>query len=212
MPYSLTEMLDEIEKQLNDTTNLIWSTTLLTRAVRAALQEINRYYPRRTKNKIDCTAKTREYSLTSFTNLLALVDVWYPYDSADPYPVQRPDWSMIDDDTLYLDVKDDPLATEDIRIFYLASHTINGLDSETSSTLSKILEELVIEGACAHACAIKAADVIGEINVDTSTPVHWREEADRRWRTWYNRIWRLRRDPSNARAGPWPVDKWESQQ
>ncbi len=210
MAYSLTEMLDEVEKQLNDTTNAIWSTTLLTRAIRAALQEVNRYQPRLTVGTLTTTANEREYSLSSLANLLTVVVVWYPYTD-DEYPAEKPSWYLLTDDTLYLDVQDDPLASQTIRVFYLASHTINGLDSAAASTLTKILEELVIEGACAHAAAIKAADTIGEINTDERTPEQWREEAERRLKLWYQRLWRIRRDPFDARSGPWPVDKWESQ-
>jgi len=49
----------------------------------------------------------------------------------------------------------------------------SGLDSASASTLPKILEELVIEGACAHACAMRAVDAIGEINVSEQTPAQW---------------------------------------
>lgn len=207
--YTLTEMLAEVGKQLNDTTNLIWSTSLLTRAVRPSLQEINRYFPRLIVGTISATAATRQYSLSALPGLLTPVSIWYPYVATD-HPPRVINWMMITDDFLYLNVDDAPVAGATIRVFYLASHTVNGLDAATASTLSTILEELVIEGACAHAVAIKAADTIGEINTDAETPRQWREEADRRLKFWNGRLWRLRRDPSDARAGQWPVDKWDT--
>lgn len=211
MAYTLAQMLDEIESQLNDTGNAVWSTALLTRAVAAALQEINRTYPRLVAETISAADATREYDLSVALSqpLLAVTAVWYPYDSAYPYPPSLPNWRMLADTILYLMVAEDPSSGEEIRVFYLAPHTISGLESATASTLNRILEELVIEGACAHAVAIKAADAINKINTDRETPQQWREEADRRLRQWYARLSRIRRDPGDARAGPWPVDRWD---
>jgi hypothetical protein len=207
---TLAQMLDEVQKALWDATPETFADAYVQRAVSAALQEINRYWPRLTNDaNIKATAGEREYSIATL-GALAVVGVWFPYVDND-YPPHKVGYQMLDDVTLFLDVDDDPKTDEVIRIFYLAGHTISGLDSASASTLSKILEELVIEGAVAHSCAYKAADVIGEISTSDLTPQQWRELADQKLSKWYQRLWRLRRDPNDARAGAWPVDKWDTQ-
>lgn len=44
MSITLASVLDQIEVQLSDTTNLIWSTTTLTEAVRSALAKLSGVY------------------------------------------------------------------------------------------------------------------------------------------------------------------------
>lgn len=208
MALTLAQMLDEAQKALLDVTPDAFTDTLLTRAISSALQEINRYQPRLVSDASSlsiATAGEREVAIGSL-GALAVVEVWYPYVAGE-YPPRRAHYQLLDDATLWLDVEEEPAAGDKLRVFFLAGHTINGLDSASASTLPRILEELVIEGACAHACAMRAVDAIGEINVSEQTPAQWREEADRRFARWYGRLWRLRRDPKDARSGPWPLDK-----
>jgi hypothetical protein len=44
MVYTLASVRDQIEINLMDTTNLIWSTAVLDEAIRAALQDLSRVY------------------------------------------------------------------------------------------------------------------------------------------------------------------------
>jgi hypothetical protein len=208
MALTLAQLLDEVQKALMDVTPDVFTDTLLTRAVSAALQEVNRCLPRLVSDASSLSiaaAGQREVSLSSL-GALAVVEVWFPYIAGE-YPPRRAQYQLLEDATLWLDVEESPQAGDKLRLFYLAGHTISGLDSASAGTLPRILEELVIEGACAHACAMRAVDAIGEISVSEQTPAQWREEAERRFARWYGRLWKMRRDPKDARSGTWPLDR-----
>ena len=209
MALTLAQMLDEAQKALLDVTPDAFTDTLLTRAISSALQEINRYQPRLVSDASSlsiATAGEREVAIGSL-GALAVVEVWYPYVAGE-YPPRRAHYQLLDDATLWLDVEEEPAAGDKLRVFFLAGHTINGLG------LGERVHPAPDSGRAGHrggparnACAMRAVDAIGEINVSEQTPAQWREEADRRFARWYGRLWRLRRDPKDARSGPWPLDK-----
>jgi hypothetical protein len=59
MAYTLTTVRDEIEVNLLDTTNLIWSTTIIDEAIRAALIDLSRVYgSAQTLNGLDAAIAT----------------------------------------------------------------------------------------------------------------------------------------------------------
>ncbi len=212
MPYSLTEGLDELEKALMDTSNAYWSTSQLTRAIRQALHLFNSYSPRRAVSDVTLTNGSREATL-SLTGLMAVVNVWYPYDSSDPeYPPNVASWRLLTDTVLYLDTDDVPETGDKARVFYLAQHTINGLDSATATTLSAPQEEIVLALAAGYACEQRAADTIGEINVSDWTPTNWLNEAQRRITNALAQLGALDQQKQRSDTYPksWPIDKWDT--
>jgi hypothetical protein len=52
-------------------------------------------------------------------------------------------------------------------------HTINGLDSETESTLTADQDQVLVNGAVAKCCYMRAADRIESVNVAGDTPAQW---------------------------------------
>ena len=212
MPYLLSEALDEMEKALMDTGNAYWSTAQLTRALRQALHLFNSYSPRRAVADVTLTAGSREATL-SLAGLMAVVNVWYPYTSTDPeYPPNVASWRMLTDTVLYLDAADLPETGDKARVFYLAQHTIQNLDSATGTTLSAVQEEIVLALAAGHACEQRAADAIGEINVSDWTPIHWMNEGQRRIANALAQLGALDRQGQRGDSYPrsWPLDKWDS--
>jgi len=212
MPYTLAEALDELEKALVDTSNAYWSAAQLTRALRQALHLFGSYSPRRAVADVTLTAGSREATL-SLTGLLAVTGVWYPYDPAAPeYPPNVANWRMLTDTLLYLDTDDLPETGDKARVFYLAQHTISGLDSASASTLTAAQEEIVLALAAGHACEQRAADCIGEINASDWTPAHWTSEAQRRITNALAQLGALDRQSQRGDTSPksWPVDKWDS--
>lgn len=177
MAYTLDTLTDAIESMLKDSANDYWSTGEIQDAIEWALAEYSYRVRSRLKTTIDDVDGSREYSLSSISGLLAVTRVWWPYDSADPdHPPKWVNWYMLDDDTLYLDVPDDPDGTSKLRIFYTAEQTINGLDSETVTTLDEMGCELLIAGAAGRCVITKSRDVIDAINVS--------EEVTGDWESW----------------------------
>jgi len=193
---SLSQLIDQVEQELRDTSNDEWSTDELTAHIRRALRAYNRVQPRRTQGTISATEGEREYSLASLSGLMGVLDVWHPWDDQDPqYPPPRPVWSVLYDDTLRLEVADAPTGdgTDDIRVFYTIPHTIDGLDGEDTTTLDDQGEQLIVLGAAAHAASQLARSLIGTVTVTGSTPKQQSEWAACRMEEFEAALEQLRR-------------------
>jgi len=184
---ALAGLIDLVELDLRDTGNTNWSAAEITQHIRRALRDIEGVTPRRTTTTLTLAAAGREVSLSGVSGLLRVYDVWYPYSAAAPeYPPMRPRWELIADDTLLLLVDDEPAACATLRLFYTAPHTIDGLDSATSTTLSPREETSLVLGATAFCAQQYAQDAIGEVSPSGMTPAQleiWaaRRESLYRW-------------------------------
>jgi len=192
---TLSQLIDEVEQELKDTGNDQWSTDELTAHIRRAMRAYNRVQPRRTQSVISTSDGEREYSLTSLSGLMEVLEVWYPWDDSDPqYPPQRPAWSILYDDTLRLEVADAPTGdgTDDVRVFYTIPHTINGLDGEDTTTLDDQEEQLIVLGASAYAASQMAQALIGTVTVTGRTPEQYVDWAAGRLRAFEQALEQLR--------------------
>lgn len=212
-PLALTALRDEVEKALNDTNNQIWSTSLLDRAISQALREVSRAAPRLATADLTLTDEKVEYDISAtVSRYLGMAAIWYPWDPTDAgYPEYPIPFFHVDQDTIRLSTYETVDSSYKARLLYWTEHTINGLDGATSSTLDDPwLEELVIEGAAAHAIEIKAADTINTINTSAQAPVLYRQEAERRLRLFYAKLAIIRRQYRTPFAPGWKLDKWDS--
>lgn len=171
MPSTLAQLLDQLEVELSDSANDKWTTAVLTQHIRSALRAYNQIAPRRLYAYFASIASQREYNLaSSYPNLQEIIDVWYPYNPAESAAwATRCPWSLVGDLVLRLDSDDDPSgdATEQIRILYTQGHTINGLDSATTTTLDAFGEQLILVGAAAYATNQYAHQIINSVTVST---------------------------------------------
>ena len=213
MAYTLTEIRDELEKALSDTANDIWSTDLLDRCILQALREVSKASPRLTNDYTTATDDTCEYDLSSETNLLGVAQVWYPWDHTDDdYPAYPVPFFMVDEDTVRLNLEEGEISDDyDIRWFFWKEHTINGLDGASASTINDPwLEELVIEGAAAHALEAITVEYINTLTNTVDTVDQFRKEAERRLRLYYAKLATVRREFRGGHVPGWSLDKWDS--
>lgn len=177
---TLTELIVQVELELKDTGNVRWSDGELTAHIRRALRAYNRVAPQRLAATLRASAGEREYSLAGLSGLMEVTDLWYPWDEDHPtYPPPRPRWSLIGDGLLYLEVEAPPRGdgTDDLRIFYTAPHTIQGLDGASATTLDAQGEQVVILGASAYAAMQLAQSLMGTVTVSGWTPRQFQDWA-----------------------------------
>ena len=201
---NLAALIDLVEAELKDTSNTNWSVAELTNHVRRALRAYNRVDPVRTAGALASVAGQREYDLSSLSNLMEVLDVWYPYDDSDPaYLPNRPRWCLIRRGYLYLDVADAPSgdADEKIRVFYTIPHTVEDLDSATETTLDGQGEELVVMGASAFAAQQYGQSLIGTVTVSGWTPEQLTNWASQRMQAFQAGLEELRRRAILAQDG-----------
>jgi hypothetical protein len=170
---NLAELRDLVELDLDDSSNAVWSTGDVDRAIARALYEYSQVNPQRTTGTITVSADGREISISSLAGLTRMVRVWHPYTAADPE--DPPEWRRWDlwGTTLRVIDGDEPASGEVVRVFYFKEHTINGLGGASSTTVAAEDERVVVLGAGAYAALQKARSAIGEAGVSTETPEHW---------------------------------------
>ena len=176
----LAALRDLVELDLDDSSNAVFSTGDVDRAIKRALRDYSVVSPQRAVGSITLAADGREISLSTLTGLTAVVRVWHPYTSSDPE--DPPEWRRFEvwGTTLYILDGDEPASGEVVRVYYLKQHTIKDLESATSTTVPGEDEEVVVLGAGAYAAMQQARSAVGAAGVSTETPEHWlRWAADR---------------------------------
>jgi len=169
-----------VSAELRDPGHALWSEEEITMHLRSALHDWSRALPRRLAAVIPAEAGRLEYDLAVLADLMEVTDVWYPYDAADPPDTPlRPPWSLPCDGTLRLQGVVAPLGdgSDDLRVFYTAAHTIEGLDGAAVTTLDAQGERLVVLAASAHAALQASQAAIGTVTVTGWTPKQYAEWA-----------------------------------
>jgi len=200
---ALTDLLARVAIDLKDPDRAVWSDAELTRSVRWALHELSWAAPRRGQVLLPA-ATGPEHSLAALgvSALLYIIEVWYPYDPAEPEAPARPvGWRLLDDDTLRLEVANQvPGSTA--RLFYAQAHMLAGLDGAAATTLSAEQEELVCLGAGGYAALQRALAGIAQVNVTLEAPRLWREWGEERLHTFRARLQQMQAREQQWRS-PW---------
>lgn len=166
---TLSDIVALVAADLQDPDHLIWSADDLANHIRRALAAYAGLNPRRASALLEAVAGQREYDIAAL-GALAIYDVWHPYDPTDQTrPPQRVAFSLLDDATLCIQ-GDAPPEAGQIRLLYLAPHTIAGLDGATETTLDAMGTELIVLLATASAAMQRAHAAIGKVTLDGRTP------------------------------------------
>lgn len=192
---TLAELLARVALALDDADHVRWTTDDLTLHIRHALELINRASPRRMVATVATSAGQREVSLAALGRVLTVVDVWFPWDGSEAsYPPRRAPWTLLDGQTLRLEVANPPLGdgADDIRLFYTAPHTISGLDGATLTTLDAYGEEVTALGAAGYASLQASLATADTVNLNPQAPRHWLDWATLRLRQFRQELDALR--------------------
>ncbi len=174
----LSDLIDRVELELNDTANAIWDTDRLAAHVRTALRRFSQIKPRCTWEQITTTDGQREYSLASIGEILEVLDVWYPYTADAPeYPPERTRWQTQETGTLLLLSESAPADNETIRVLVTKPHTIAALDGASATTLTAQEKQLIVLGAAAYALQSQATTTINTITASAWTQRQYADQA-----------------------------------
>jgi hypothetical protein len=146
--------------------------------------------------------------------------VYWPFDSLnEPWPPNRvKGFAVYWDDArpvLYLNSIEggEPQLDDELRLWYIGSHTIDGLNSATETTIPGEHDSLLVVGATGHAALAHGVDLADTSSADmyaTGLILVW---AQRQLKTFRDALEKIKR--SSARAGlpygsGWKLDKWDS--
>jgi hypothetical protein len=121
-------------------------------AVRWALYRFTEVKPHRAVTTETLSAAGREIDISGI-DTIDIERVWLDYDSSDPdYEPKWADFEVWPGDLLFINESEEPDSGDLLRIWYTTDHTINGLDSETTTTVIDRDVNILITGAVGY-CA-----------------------------------------------------------
>ena len=210
---ALAGIRDILELVLADAGNVIYSTAELDAALREALHEYSQSWPNHNVADIELDKDGREIEV-EITGLMAVVNVWWPFDStAGKWPPNRVvAWRQIDlagTTTLYFESFQgaEPLTGETVRVWYACVHTIDDLDSADATTVRADHENLIIQGAAGKAAMTRAIELAETADIDIYIVESLRAWARLKLREFFVALQSLRAE-SVRQGAPW-VDGWE---
>jgi len=156
---NLSEMRTQVRRDLHDEdpANQRWSDDELDRHIERAVRELSLAIPQEAKASPTTSEGSRDISLASLSDLVAVEAVEYPVDEYPPSYVPFSLWAG----TLTLLVDATPPGDQSVNIYYGKVHTLDA----TTSTIPPHLEELVATGAAAYAALEWASFATNRVNV-----------------------------------------------
>ena len=169
-------------EQLRDGGATVWTDAQVDRALRTALEAYSRVTARTVVGTVTLASRGREISLASLAGLLTVRELWLPYTASDPeYPPNVRYFIPLSPTTVYLADGAEPAAGETARVFYLALHSVDGLDGATATTVPAWHEQGLALGAAAYAVEARARQLTEAENV-TSASRRWANDWAAGWR------------------------------
>jgi hypothetical protein len=207
-----------IINSLDDST-LKYSNDIIDEALRKVLNEYTRVFPNIKTASVTVAAAGRLQSLSSCSNLMAIIQLVHPYiaSAADPFHTEREDFILTWSDgspTVYFKGDDIPQAAEVIFVKYAAKQALKDLDSAAATTVRDDHEDFLIVGAAGQAAMMRASGLTekwGTIPNQQSNLMMW---GNSQYRRFLDFLIELRADqpidifPNSG----WRMDEWDTAQ
>lgn len=208
MSDTLTQLIAKVQASLGDD-GTYFTTAIVTAAARKALREMNEKYPVNAGTLIDAVTDQHEYTLSDvdFTNLIDVLGVWLNDTDGDQDIALDYD-SYFEDNAPAIRLRVAQSADELLLVRFTTPQTINGLDSETESTLPAWLDPLLVDGITYHALLIRGVARVEKINLQKDVTANYAAMRETVKEAWYNGLAKLaaRRLPvSQPNTAAWPL-------
>jgi hypothetical protein len=177
MSDTLTQLVTKLQALLlGDATT--FTTATCTAAIRQALKDLNLAVPMHAADIVEAVAEQKEYELEDIT-ALEIVDVLRQgLDTYADYNISLDFDAYFEDDRPFFRLRIPQSDGTMLIVRYTLPHTINGLDSETDSTLSPLYNVVLLDGAAWQACLVRAAGRIETINMNEEVSKNFRLMAE----------------------------------
>ncbi len=178
MSDSLTTLIGKVQNILGDSSGTYFTTAIVTAAVRQALTEFNQVLPQHLATVLDGVNDQYEYELSDHDpSAKTILDILRQGDNQDELDVSLDYDDYIEDERVFFRLRQ-PVTSDDFLIVrYTADHTINGLDSQTESTILARHDQILVDGSAYHAVLIRATARIETINLSKDQSDNYREVA-----------------------------------
>jgi hypothetical protein len=221
MTATLTSIENRVRGFLSDTNATAYPAALVDEAIRQAVAEYSRAYPRQVDTILTTPGAGREIALDSLPELDSVLAVYWPFDpTTDVWPPNRVSGFRLDYDdgnpilTLTSDIGDEPQASDTIRILYATPHHLDGLDGAAGTTIAPSHESTIVLGAAGTAAIIRAGDVTSTYTVSARTQANLEAWGAMRLAEFHAKLAHI--SAQSVGHGPafsagWRLDQWENQ-
>ncbi|MFQ6019595.1 MAG: hypothetical protein ACE5KW_02445 [Dehalococcoidia bacterium] len=156
---NLPDMRTRVRRDLHDedAANQRWTDSELDRHIDHALRDFSLAAPLEAKATLTTTAESRDLSVASLIDVVAIEAVEYPVGDYPPSYVRFSLWET----TLTLLVDAKPLSAQSVNVYYTKMHTLDA----TTSTVPSRFEDLIATGGAAYAALEWSSFATNRINV-----------------------------------------------
>lgn len=216
MATTLALLRDRVEVILADTGNAIWVAGDVDEGIRRALHEYSKVRPLESISTVAITADGREVDVSALTGILGVSEIWCDYTASDPeFPANKRVFEYWpDSETIYVTDDYEPQNGDVMRVFYGVGQTLDGLDTETTTSFPLDDETLIAGGAAGYAATSRAVDLAEQVTLDRLTAQQiraWGMAKLQRFRAGLGAVAREAAMRGDARAPLGPLDAWEGE-
>ena len=168
-----------------DAAAYVWTDAVLDRHITHAVNDYSVDAPLEQKTTLTTTAGSRDLSLSTLTDLVAVERVEWPTGEFPPAFVGFSLWA----DTLTLDATSAPAGVEDVNVYWTKKHSLGA-----SSTIPTEHEDLIAVGAVAYAAHDRETFTINKINLGGEVWGRYKALGDERMSAFRRELRRLGRN------------------
>jgi hypothetical protein len=155
-----------------------FSVATCTAAIRQALKDLNINVPCHAAELVTANSGEYEYELTD-GEALDIVDVLRQgTDAYNDFNRSLAFDFYFEDDRPFFRLQNPEGSTSTLIVRYTKPYTINGLDSQTVSTLPVFYDAVLLDGAAWRACLVRAAGRIETINMNANVSANFSKMAE----------------------------------
>ncbi len=217
---NLTEIQSRVSTLLMDSTRLIWSDDVLAESIRQALEEYNLVKPFTAEACFPLENPEQEIALSALSGFREIIGLRYPWvtepDRQQPSNLVRGWHTWFAGGQPFAAIRSAGRlpAGKTLRVLYLASHTLAGLDGAAVTTVPAEHNGLLVRGAAGLAALSRGIDKIelrsyGSRRAEPELLSRWGASQMASFRSSLS----LLRESLPPFATPrWQLDRWESQE
>lgn len=177
MTDSLTVLIGKTQALLGDD-GTIFTTAICTAAAREALKIYNQHLPVHAADLFTGVNDQYEYELSDQDpRAMDIVDVLLQGDNNNELDVSIGFDSYNEDERLFFRLRSPVTSSDTIIARYTIPQTINGLDSETETTVPAWMVPALVTGIAAEACRVLARSKVTTINLSKDQTDNYRDVA-----------------------------------
>ena len=178
MADTLTTLITKVQALLGGDDGTIFNTAICTAGAREALKVWNKYLPVNAGDLIDGVSDQYEYELTDTdSRALRVSDVLLLGDDGNEIDISIGFDEYNEDERIFFRLRSPVVTGDTLVVRYPIPQTINGLDSETETTIPAWLIPAFVTGMGAETLRIRARSRTESINLSKDQSDNYLQQA-----------------------------------